>query len=430
MTCRGKYLEFDIKDQIGSGGNGTVYRISCNPPCEEELVVKILRPSYGKNPYPRKKYIRFKIEANINIELCKISNRFIPIRDYYLPSKPNRRKHPWFVMPYADTLKSKILNSKTIQGKLEIVLEIGHAIKDLHDNEYVHRDIKLDNVLFYDGRVVLCDFGLIRHPSLDRITGDTEPVGPWNTIAPEMKRVAAKFSTPKQADIYSFGKLMWIILTEDEHCFDGQYSRNDVMSLDRYFENQPLRILHSLLENMTRADYNKRPNIDEVLSMISYWLQVRSDEVFIKKEKQIELYEEIQKKYNPSKLIYSDIEAIHNILGELIEIHSIFCNQLDKVIKVISVQKSRIPHCLEIRTESSFYICKPKQLYHLTETNKWLIDIEDIEELELRKAGIEFTKKDKDEFLVELFRKTLNNSVSPVPEILKAEKEICLIADS
>ncbi|MGH0830067.1 protein kinase domain-containing protein [Bacillus pretiosus] len=423
-------MRFKLDDEIGYGGNGTVSGITCIPENSEALVVKILKPTYGNNPYPRKKYNRFKSEVMVATELTEISNRFIPIRDYFLPDKPSIKSKPWFVMPRAESLKRNLFGKKiSIIQKIEVVLEIGLAIKDLHDNEYVHRDIKLDNVLFYNSRVVLCDFGLVRHPSLERLTGDTEKVGPWNTIAPEMKRAAAKFFIPKQADIYSFGKLIWIILTEDEMCFDGQYSKFDIVSLNNYFNNIPLRILHNLLENMTRNNHIQRPSIEEVLSKINTWLKVISDDALIKKEKKIELNEKIEKRYNPTERVYSDFESIYNILIDLIEMHLISIKQINVVIKTTELQKSRVDGCLEIRTERETYIFKPKKLYLLVEQNKWLIDIDSIEERELMRAGIYNKEKDKDEFLKELLSKALNDSSHSKPKILKKEEGLEIIDD-
>ncbi|MGN4845957.1 protein kinase domain-containing protein [Bacillus cereus] len=428
MIYKGESLEFEIEKKIGGGGNGTVYKIACVPQKVEELAVKILNPSYKGKSYPKKKYDRFKTEVNVSMELAKISNRFIPIRDFFLPDSPNKEKKPWFVMPYAQPLKSKLFNNElTVIEKMNIILEIGFAIKDLHDNEYVHRDIKLDNILFYNGKVVLCDFGLVRHPSLERLTGDTERVGPWNTIAPEMKRVAAKFSIPKQADIYSFGKLIWIILTEDEHCFDGQYSKDDVMSLDNYFEYRTLRILHNLLSDMTRTDYNKRPNINEALFMIKDWLKVMSDETLIKNEKKLAIYEDIKSNYPPSELVYTDIEGIYAIFERLVETHSFYSKQIGHLIRVISVQKSRIVGCLEIHTENARYIFKPLKLYLIIDKNEWLIDIETVAETELQKIGINSIRKDQETFLDELFRKTLGNDLHSNEKILKTEKRVKLM---
>ncbi|WP_416730202.1 protein kinase domain-containing protein [Fictibacillus sp. JL2B1089] len=430
MTYKGDVLTFKLKNEIGHGGNGTVYKISCIPINTEELVVKILKPVYGENPYPRKKYSRFKSEVIVASKLTDISDRFIPIKDYYLPTKPNRSNRPWFVMPKAESLKNNLFK-KTIPfiEKIHVMLDIVLAVKDLHDNDFVHRDIKLDNILFYNNKVVLCDFGLVRHPSLERLTGDTERVGPWNTIAPEMKRAAAKFFIPKQADIYSLGKLFWIILTEDELCFDGQYSHSDVISLDNYYKDIPLRRLHILLEDMTKNEYTKRPNIDGVLSAINKWLHMIKDDILIKKEEKIELYEKIERKYIQTERVYSDFESIYNILNELMEMHLFAIKQINDTIKIFDIKKSKVHKCIEVRTERDIYIFKPQKLYLLVEKNKWLIDITNIEDRELSKAGIHNTRGDKKEFLEQLFSKALDKSLSPNPKILAEELGVEIIDD-
>ncbi|MGG2105223.1 protein kinase domain-containing protein [Lysinibacillus pakistanensis] len=422
MTYKGDVLTFKLSNEIGYGGNGKVYKITCIPINQEELVVKILKPAYGENPYPRKKYNRFKSEVTVASRLMEISDRFIPIRDYYLPAKPNRSNRPWFVMPEAISLKANLFNKKIpIVEKMQVVLDIILAIKDLHDNDYVHRDIKLDNILFYNSRVVLCDFGLVRHPSLERLTGDTEKVGPWNTIAPEMKRAAVEFFIPKQADIYSLGKLIWIILTEDELCFDGRYSQSDVMSLDNYYKDVPLRRLHILLEDMTKNEHIKRPNIEEVLSAINKWLHMVRDDTLIKKEAKIELYKKIEKRYSQTERVYSDFESIYNILNDLLEIHLISIKQINATIKIVDLRKSRVDGCIEMQTEQDSYIFKPQKLYLLVERNKWFIDITNIEDDKLSKAGIQDITGEKNNFLEQLFNKTLDNNLYSKPKILAQE---------
>ncbi|MGH1280678.1 protein kinase domain-containing protein [Bacillus basilensis] len=189
LLYKGRKLAFTLGEKIGRGGNGTVYRISCEPSSSEELVVKILNSSNYKNkPYSPKKYSRFKIEVEQGEKISKLNSCFLNIIDYNLPNIPGENNKPWFVMPFAASFKKKILTSNlSLEKKISLIIEIGNAIKVLHDNGYAHRDIKLDNILIYQNKTVLCDFGLIRHNSLERLTDLNEPIGPWNTIAPEMK---------------------------------------------------------------------------------------------------------------------------------------------------------------------------------------------------------------------------------------------------
>ncbi|CEG24556.1 protein kinase domain-containing protein [Peribacillus simplex] len=428
MTYKGEIFEFKLSDIIGRGGNGIVHKISCISPPSEELVVKLLKPSYGAKEYPKKKYNRFKIEVETIRSLSQLSDYVLPIKDYYLPDKPSKYNRPWFVMPFAESFKGKIFNSNiTIEEKIDLIIEIGKAIKFLHDEGYAHRDIKIDNILIYKGKVVLCDFGLVRHHSIERLTDINEPVGPWNTIAPEMKRVPFKFTVPIEADIYSFGKLIWIILTVDEDCFDGKYSRYDTMSLKNKVEIGSLRPIHALLEGTTETLPSKRPNIDAVLSILNQWKKVITNEKLTSIENILELYEDIPKHYEPSEFIYYDPNEIYEIMETLIKTHYIYKESLGKIGPILNIKRSNIERCIEVSAKDKAYILKPTILTYKKAEKEWTFDIEDIDEIEIEREGISLFRE-KNSFLENLLNKSLPkvNENEKLFEVLQADKGILL----
>lgn len=48
------------------------------------------------------------------------------------------------------------------EDKCRIILEIARGLAYLHSLGYVHRDLKLDNILMHNGHPVIADFGLSR----------------------------------------------------------------------------------------------------------------------------------------------------------------------------------------------------------------------------------------------------------------------------
>lgn len=423
---KGEILQFKLQNEIGRGGNGTVYKILCKPLSDEELVVKILNPSNNRNkPYPLKKYNRFKIEVEQGKKLSHLSNCFLQIVDCYLPETPKEDNRPWFVMPFARPLKDSIFKLK-VEGKIRVILEIGNAIKILHDNGYAHRDIKLDNLLIYKNKVVLCDFGLIRHHSIKRLTDVKEPIGPWNTIAPEMKRVASRFIVPREADIYSFGKLIWIILTEDEHCFDGKYSRHDIMSLNsnEKIKVGGLRIIHEVLERATENLSSKRPGIDEVLEKIGLWRKVLNDEKLIREERILELYENMPNLYNPTEYIYREPNQIYEILSKLLNEHNLYKDSIGTIGPIIEIKRAKIENYLSIDTKKKSYIFNPLLLKYTD--NKWFLSTTQIDEKRLEREGV-VLDKDNDDILKSLFDQALfKNKKDKSYKVIDAENDIIL----
>lgn len=425
---RGSIVEFRLGERMGRGGNGTVYKILCKTSSHKDLVVKILNPSYGKEPYPEKKYNRFRIEVEQGKKLAELNSCFLQIIDCHLPEEPMTNNRPWFVMPCAESFKEMILNFELkVEQKINLILEIGNTIKILHDNGYAHRDIKLDNILIYQNKIVISDFGLIRHDSLERLTDLNEPIGPWNTIAPEMKRVASRFTVPKEADIYSFGKLIWIILTEDEHCFDGKYSRYDIMSLNlnEKIKVGSLRIMHELLERTTENLPSKRPNIDEVLGIIREWKAVLNDENLVRGENNLELYEKIPNQYNPTEYIYREPNQIYEILSKLITEHNLYKESIGLIGPMLEIKRANIENCFSLETKNKTYIFCPSKLKYID--NKWFLSTTNIDAKALEREGI-FSNNDKNNILESLFERALskNEKGQTYYQVIDAEKDILL----
>ncbi len=113
----------------------------------------------------------------------------------------------------------KLMTKKIPYGtKLRIALEIAKAIDYLHQNNVLHRDIKADNVLIEStdvnapNMIRLSDFGSARRME-DKLETFTKGVGTPIYMAPEIL-LSKRYN--KEADIYSYGVLLWVIITQKE----------------------------------------------------------------------------------------------------------------------------------------------------------------------------------------------------------------------
>ncbi|OWZ23485.1 CAMK/CAMKL protein kinase [Phytophthora megakarya] len=98
----------------------------------------------------------------------------------------------------------------------------------LHAHGVAHRDLSLENVLLKDGHVKLCDFGL----SADANQLSPDVVGKYYYMAPEI--VQGGLYDPKQADVWSLGVLLFILLTGSPLVADEQRCAPTLRVLNKY----------------------------------------------------------------------------------------------------------------------------------------------------------------------------------------------------
>src|SRR5690606_23819288 len=98
------------------------------------------------------------------------------------------------------------------------------GVSYLHDHGIVHRDLKPGNI-FLDGDIVkIGDYGLSKFISCSRRSGQTESVGTFHYMAPEI----GKGVYGKEIDVYALGIILHEMLT-GRVPFDGETSQEIIM---------------------------------------------------------------------------------------------------------------------------------------------------------------------------------------------------------
>jgi hypothetical protein len=94
----------------------------------------------------------------------------------------------------------------------------------LHDHGIVHRDLKPGNIFNDDGIVKIGDYGLSKFISVSRRSGQTESVGTFHYMAPEI----GKGSYGREIDVYALGIMLYEMLT-GRVPFEGESSQEIIM---------------------------------------------------------------------------------------------------------------------------------------------------------------------------------------------------------
>lgn len=99
----------------------------------------------------------------------------------------------------------------TYRGARRVLSGVGTALRFLHENGFVHRDVKPENVVVgTDGAVKLIDYDIAR--AVTSASQDTRVLGTMGYAPPEQQGLAQ--SDPR-SDIYAMGVLLNVMLTRE-----------------------------------------------------------------------------------------------------------------------------------------------------------------------------------------------------------------------
>lgn len=193
----GKSLgKYRIDELIGSGGFAWVYR-GYDPELEIPVALKVLKPQFAGDPVFEE---RFRREASTAARL-----RHPNIVTIYAVGRQGDAVY--FAMDYLPSgLAERLETSPTLPEEfvVRVGIDVARALGFAHREGVIHRDIKVDNILFDShGNAVVCDFGIARAVSgYTGQTGTNMVVGTPQYFAPEQARAKP---LDGRADIYSLG---------------------------------------------------------------------------------------------------------------------------------------------------------------------------------------------------------------------------------
>ena len=206
---------YKLLQQIGEGGCGVVYMAEQVEPVRRRVALKIIKLGMDT----RQVVARFEAERQA-LALMDHPN-IAKVHD----GGATKAGRPYFVMELVRGTKITGYCDERMLAtpqRLELFIQICHAVQHAHQKGIIHRDLKPSNILVTvnDGVAVpkIIDFGIAKATNDQRLTDQTvftafeQFIGTPAYMSPEQAQVTS-VDIDTRSDIYSLGVLLYELLT-------------------------------------------------------------------------------------------------------------------------------------------------------------------------------------------------------------------------
>ena len=246
---------YTIKRGVGIGGFGEVYFSTSD--AGKEVALK-------------------RIQRNLDVEIRGVTQclnlkhpNLIAIYDI----KYDDHGEGWIVMEFVggESLKDVLDRNPNGMPLEEIKFwftGIAAGVAYLHDHGIVHRDLKPGNIFSDEGVVKIGDYGLSKFISCSRRSGQTESVGTFHYMAPEI----GKGVYGKEIDIYALGIMLCEMLT-GQVPFEGETSQEIIMkhlTADPDLQNVPSRFRRVIERALFKDPAKRFRSVSEMLYALQF----------------------------------------------------------------------------------------------------------------------------------------------------------------
>ncbi|MFX0202728.1 MAG: protein kinase [Candidatus Hodarchaeota archaeon] len=211
---------YKILEKLGEGGMGVVYK-GHDTKLQRTVAIKVLKPEVIGDPEAKERFIR---EARAASALNHPNITTIHEIDEW-------QGRDFIVMEYVEgqTVKEKVKSGPLPMDEvLDIATQTAEALKEAHEHDIIHRDIKSDNIMVTEkGQVKVTDFGLAKLKGMKTLTKAGTTMGTVAYMSPEQ---AKGKEVDHRSDIWSFGVVLYEMIT-GQLPFKGEYEQAVIYSI-------------------------------------------------------------------------------------------------------------------------------------------------------------------------------------------------------
>lgn len=263
--------QYTLGKQIGAGGMGEVF-LAEHQLLKRPCAIKLIRPGRAADPLAM---ARFEREVKATAQLSHWNS--VEIFDYGRTDDGTF----YYVMEYLPGLSINDIvrqhGPMTAERVVYLLRQTCHALREAHDANLIHRDIKPGNIFaahrggLYDVAKLL-DFGLVKTIAggqVDDLTQDGSISGSPHYMSPE--QASGKTEPDARSDIYSLGAVAYFMLS-GRPPFDGEkpleiliaHARDEVVPPSRFVSGIPQDLERIVLRCLAKSPADRFQSADEL----------------------------------------------------------------------------------------------------------------------------------------------------------------------